>query len=70
MATSGDLKSGDSLFCITPTYQQADPTSPPPPSHNINANQFFPQILTWKWKWLFTLYEVFCELQTIQNSLL
>ena len=31
MATSGDLKSGDSLFCITPTYQQADPTSPPPP---------------------------------------
>ena len=34
MATSGDLKSGDSLFCITPTYQQADPTSPPPlPQH-------------------------------------
>ena len=33
MATCGDLKSRDSLFCITPTYQQPDPTPPPPPQH-------------------------------------
>ena len=67
MATCGDLKSRDSLFCITPTYQQPDPTSPPP--NNINTNRFFPQILTWKWEWLWTLYEVFCESHTIKNTL-
>ena len=35
MPTSGDLKSGDSLFFTTPSPEiQWTPSSPPPPFHN------------------------------------
>ena len=42
MATCGDLKSRDSLFCITPTYQQPDPTSPPPPQQHKHKSILSP----------------------------
>ena len=52
MPTSGDLKSGDSLF-ITPSPR----ISMDPPSTNWSSP---------KWEWLTTLYELLHEVHTIK----
>ena len=51
MPTSGDLKSGDSLFCITPPPTKCQqPQHPPAPAHKLTQPP-----------WLRTLYEVLHE---------
>ena len=57
MPTSGDLKSGDSFFCISPPNINDQPPSAPH-KHKFNP---VPNRLR-------TLYEVFDELQTITIS--
>ena len=57
MPTSGDLKSGDSFFCISPPNINDQPPSVPH-KHKFNP---VPNRLR-------TLYEVFDELQTITIS--
>ena len=54
--TSGDLKSGDCLFCSTTNIKHRCP-------HNRKSTQW-PQIMTWVW--LRTLSEVSHKLQTVK----
>lgn len=54
--TSGDLKSGDCLFCSTTNIKHRSP-------HNRKSTQW-PQIMTWVW--LRTLSEVSHKLQTVK----
>ena len=55
MPTSGDLKSGDSLFFTIPILRVS--TEPPLPGENCPSPQ---------WEWLRTLYEVLHEVHTIK----
>ena len=62
MQTSGNLKSGDSFFCITPPppseYQRSTPLLPTPrPPHKHNSIQTLTRLRT--------LYEVLHELQIV-----
>ena len=66
MPTPGNLKSGDSLFCITtpyPHFNDQPPPPPPPPPPNFNPPPPPPPPRRCPNK-LTTLYEFFHELQT------
>ena len=63
MPTCGNLKFGDSLFCIIPPppkKEQPTPLTPIPPRPTIRSS---PQFVTCEW--FRTLYEVLHEVQTI-----
>ena len=65
MPTSGDLKSGNSISCTTPTHLLNVKKPPPQPPQPYPTNQPAPKLRQSR-EWLRTLHEVLHEVHTIK----